>query len=182
MSESSRGGGSNLLPPTTTSSAPESLDSFFMDFDPQTGLGSDDVHMSNETRADVEDYTTGSSSSVHEYDNMPFSSQLGFDFSTRNTSQFPLSDGTNTSGQSRATADPNLVPSSMSLAVASATPTLNNTSVPEFLYQLTKMLTENNNDVIEWSHGTTERLPFYKELLELTNAATNVYVFKTVCA
>eukprot|EP00594_Rhizosolenia_setigera_P002218 CAMPEP_0178952608 /NCGR_PEP_ID=MMETSP0789-20121207/7938_1 /TAXON_ID=3005 /ORGANISM="Rhizosolenia setigera, Strain CCMP 1694" /LENGTH=417 /DNA_ID=CAMNT_0020633735 /DNA_START=408 /DNA_END=1661 /DNA_ORIENTATION=- len=28
-----------------------------------------------------------------------------------------------------------------------------NTSVPEFLYQLTKMLTDNNSDVIEWKNG-----------------------------
>jgi hypothetical protein len=29
-----------------------------------------------------------------------------------------------------------------------------NTSVPEFLFQLTRMLTENNQEVIEWSNGT----------------------------
>jgi hypothetical protein len=28
-------------------------------------------------------------------------------------------------------------------------------SVPEFLYQLTKMLTEDNRDIIEWSNGTS---------------------------
>lgn len=27
-------------------------------------------------------------------------------------------------------------------------------AVPEFLYQLTKMLTDNNKEVIEWSNGT----------------------------
>jgi hypothetical protein len=27
-------------------------------------------------------------------------------------------------------------------------------AVPEFLYQLTKMLTDNNRDIIEWSSGT----------------------------
>lgn len=31
-----------------------------------------------------------------------------------------------------------------------------NTSVPEFLYQLTKMLTDNNSDVIEWKNGVFE--------------------------
>jgi hypothetical protein len=35
--------------------------------------------------------------------------------------------------------------------VVSAAPTSN--TVPEFLYQLTKMLTENNRDIIEWSNG-----------------------------
>ena len=30
-------------------------------------------------------------------------------------------------------------------------PTTN--TVPEFLYQLTKMLTDNNRDIIEWSKG-----------------------------
>jgi hypothetical protein len=29
----------------------------------------------------------------------------------------------------------------------------NANTVPEFLYQLTKMLTDNNRDTIEWSHG-----------------------------
>ena len=154
MSENSRGGETYHLPPTITSSAVASLDNFFMDFDPQSALGSEDVNALNETRAEVEDYTTGeSSSTLHEYDNMPFSSQLGFEFSNRNTSQFRLVDGANALGQSRVKTEPNLVPSSMSVAAASAAPALNNTSVPEFLYQLTKMLTENNNDVIEWSHG-----------------------------
>lgn len=29
-------------------------------------------------------------------------------------------------------------------------------AVPEFLYQLTKMLTDNNRDIIEWSNGKAE--------------------------
>ena len=29
----------------------------------------------------------------------------------------------------------------------------NASTVPEFLYQLTRMLTDNNRDTIEWSHG-----------------------------
>ena len=33
-----------------------------------------------------------------------------------------------------------------------------NVSVPEFLYQLTKMLTDNNRDVIEWSDGKFDLL------------------------
>jgi hypothetical protein len=32
-----------------------------------------------------------------------------------------------------------------------------NTSVPEFLFQLTRMLTEDNREVIEWSNGTYRR-------------------------
>ena len=36
----------------------------------------------------------------------------------------------------------------MALSVAAG-----NNTVPEFLYQLTKMLTENNRDCIEWSNG-----------------------------
>jgi hypothetical protein len=156
MSDNSRGGESYRIPPPTTSSAAASLDNFFMDFDPQSTVDPDDINVTNETRTEVEDYTNESSSTLHEYDNMPFSSQLGFEFPNRNTSRFRLVDarnGTNALGQSRAITEPNLVPSSMSLAAASAAPTLNNTSVPEFLYQLTKMLTENNSDVIEWSHG-----------------------------
>jgi hypothetical protein len=57
-----------------------------------------------------------------------------------------------------------LPPSSISLLGANAmplsspagivlpsVPTTN--TVPEFLYQLTKMLTDNNRDIIEWSNG-----------------------------
>ena len=112
-----------------------------MDFDPV------DANMSNEARADVDDYGTESSSTLQQYNNMPFSAQLGFDFPNRSDS----------SVQSRGTTTQhNSVPSSTSLVTTSTASTLNNTSVPEFLYQLTKMLTENNNDVIEWSHGKIE--------------------------
>jgi hypothetical protein len=31
-------------------------------------------------------------------------------------------------------------------------------AVPEFLYQLTKMLTDNNREVIEWSNGTANAI------------------------
>lgn len=159
MSDNIRGGESYHLPPTTASSAAASLDNFFMDFDPQSAQAPDDVNESNATRGEIDDYTTGPSSRLHEFDNMPFSSELGFEFPNRNTSRFSrLVGGTNALGQSRSTTEANLVPSSMPLTAASAAPALNNTSVPEFLYQLTKMLTENNNDVIEWSHGMFELL------------------------
>lgn len=153
MSDSNRGGESYHRPATTTSTAPTSLDNFFMDFDPQS---EDNINLFNEARADGEDYTTGSSSTFQEYDNMPFSSQLGFEFPNRDTGQIRLVEGTDTAVQSRASKEPNLVPSSMALVTTTNASTLNNTSVPEFLYQLTKMLTENNNDVIEWSHGRIE--------------------------
>ena len=35
----------------------------------------------------------------------------------------------------------------------STSPLPNTNTVPEFLYQLTKMLTDNNRDIIEWSNG-----------------------------
>ncbi len=41
---------------------------------------------------------------------------------------------------------------STGVIVESTMPTTTNT-VPEFLYQLTKMLTDNNRDIIEWSNG-----------------------------
>lgn len=34
----------------------------------------------------------------------------------------------------------------------------NTNTVPEFLYQLTKMLTDNNRDIIEWSNGEMLRV------------------------
>jgi hypothetical protein len=162
MSDNSRSGESYQLPAKVASSAQTSLDNFFMDFDPQSGLGTDDVNESNDARGEVEDYTTGSSSTFQEYDNMPFSSQLGFEFPTRDTSQSRLVEGSKPSLQSRISKEPNIVPSSMSLPGTIAAPTLNNTSVPEFLYQLTKMLTENNNDVIEWSHGMIAQKMFLR--------------------
>ena len=42
---------------------------------------------------------------------------------------------------------------STGVVVASSTNTANANTVPEFLYQLTKMLTDNNRDIIEWSNG-----------------------------
>ena len=42
---------------------------------------------------------------------------------------------------------------STGVVVPSAVPSTN--TVPEFLYQLTKMLTDNNRDIIEWSNGTS---------------------------
>ena len=38
-------------------------------------------------------------------------------------------------------------------AVVPSSPNPITNTVPEFLYQLTKMLTDNNRDVIEWSNG-----------------------------
>lgn len=45
------------------------------------------------------------------------------------------------------------ITSSTGVLVAS---TPNTNTVPEFLYQLTKMLTDNNRDIIEWSNGKIE--------------------------
>merc|ERR1712238_541783 len=40
-----------------------------------------------------------------------------------------------------------------SAAVSEETPIVANTTVPEFLYQLTKMLSDDNRTIIEWSNG-----------------------------
>lgn len=45
---------------------------------------------------------------------------------------------------------------STGVVVASSTNTANANTVPEFLYQLTKMLTDNNRDIIEWSNAKIE--------------------------
>ena len=50
------------------------------------------------------------------------------------------------------------LPAHASLQITSSTGVLvastpNTNTVPEFLYQLTKMLTDNNRDIIEWSNG-----------------------------
>lgn len=49
-----------------------------------------------------------------------------------------------------------MFPTSRSAAVALAgTGTAGGNSIPEFLYQLTKMLTDDNREIIEWSKGTS---------------------------
>lgn len=45
-------------------------------------------------------------------------------------------------------------------------------AVPEFLYQLTKMLTDNNREVIEWSNGTIEELLYCRSVLFLHESLT----------
>lgn len=53
---------------------------------------------------------------------------------------------------------PNLQLGPSSRAILPAmTPNAN--TVPEFLYQLTKMLTDNNRDIIEWSNGKFSLTP-----------------------
>lgn len=47
---------------------------------------------------------------------------------------------------------------STGVVVASAANTTNTNTVPEFLYQLTKMLTDNNRDIIEWSNCKFEKI------------------------
>lgn len=41
----------------------------------------------------------------------------------------------------------------ISASLSPGPPNTNTNTVPEFLYQLTKMLTDNNRDIIEWSNG-----------------------------
>jgi hypothetical protein len=60
-----------------------------------------------------------------------------------------------------ASSDQHVLPTSSSVAAASS-------NVPEFLYQLTKMLAQDNREVIEWSNGTfhTSRALFGIDLRE----------------
>lgn len=51
-------------------------------------------------------------------------------------------------------APPSMQISSSTGVLVASTPNTN--TVPEFLYQLTKMLTDNNRDIIEWSNGKIE--------------------------
>lgn len=45
-------------------------------------------------------------------------------------------------------------------------PIVGNTNVPEFLYQLIKMLTDNHREVIEWSNGELLCIPFIIRLVQ----------------
>lgn len=143
-----------------------SIDSIFMDFDTQSGPDGANRNIESD-RVEIEDYTTASSSPMHDFDsnNMPFSSELAYDFPIHDV---PLDnrgkDGNITtsiqSSQANNVSSHDLgaqrVQSNMSVsgvASTSAAAIVNTNSVPEFLYQLTKMLTDNNSDVIEWAHG-----------------------------
>lgn len=99
--------------------------------------------------ANDEQYNSQEMSSHHV--NNPLAGRLPFDQNTP--------DGTMTSdtGYQKSQIAPSrsplpILPSS-GLAVPS---TPNNNTVPEFLYQLTKMLTGGHNDIIEWSNGRIE--------------------------
>mmetsp|Transcript_23619 Transcript_23619/g.55963 ORF Transcript_23619/g.55963 Transcript_23619/m.55963 type:complete len:462 (-) Transcript_23619:546-1931(-) len=59
-----------------------------------------------------------------------------------------------TSSNSSGTGTGSLQISSSTGVLVASTPNTN--TVPEFLYQLTKMLTDNNRDIIEWSNGKIE--------------------------
>jgi hypothetical protein len=153
MSENRSGSEAHRIPAATVSSATTELDTFFMDFDPQSAMGSGENNESNEATVDMDDYhTTESSNSLNDYSNMPFSSQLDYDFPIRESTHIRV-DRVGLMTQSHNNHEADIVHPTVSVATASVSPPLNNNSVPEFLYQLTKMLTENNNDVIEWSHG-----------------------------
>ena len=55
------------------------------------------------------------------------------------------------------TAPSMILPNLTTVAVpTTAAAVISNNSVPEFLFQLTKMLTEDNREVIEWNHGRIE--------------------------
>jgi hypothetical protein len=52
----------------------------------------------------------------------------------------------------------------VSAPAAMSSSMVGNSSVPEFLYQLTKMLTDDNRDVIEWAKGKTgKRVEFTRD-------------------
>lgn len=146
-----------------------SIDSIFMDFDHQSGPDGATRNIESD-RVEIEDYTTASSSPMHDFDNnnMPFSSELAYDFPIHD---MPLKnrgedDNITTSiqsSQANTVSSHDLgaqrVQSNMSVSGAGSAPAatvVNTNSVPEFLYQLTKMLTDNNSDVIEWAHGRIE--------------------------
>jgi hypothetical protein len=79
--------------------------------------------------------------------------------------------GTNNAMQPTATTSS---PSATTSGIQSV-PTTN--AVPEFLYQLTKMLTDNNREIIEWSNGKFINvvyaiIHFYSKLLFLNGCLT----------
>jgi hypothetical protein len=141
--------------PVQISSA-SSLDSFFIDL-PQpyftlqlnnsNGLGNDET--------DGQESTTGTSQTIPSSDSMLFNSQQATNWN--------LEDLSSACDQALGSDELNVTMTSAlqshrrrATAPASATnaPAVINNSVPEFLCQLTKMLTDSNTDVIEWSKGT----------------------------
>lgn len=146
------GGASQRQLPTEVSEA-SSLDSFLMDLPPDSdfahALQMNCDEFDNET-TEGEDFPNGSSNSLPGYDCMTFSAQ-GFDFNA-GESMSSLHDGLQAPA-----AMPPVMPtvgrrSSAPASTSSSSFAVNN-SVPEFLYQLHKMLTDSNAEVIEWSTG-----------------------------
>lgn len=137
--------------PVQISSA-SSLDSFLIDLPPPSelalqvnscgGFGIDTT--------EAEEVTTESSLSPPNNDSMLFAANLFFDLDDSNSvrEQAFAFEGLHVAMPSTARSQGrSLAPASSSAAV------LINNSVPEFLYQLTKMLTDKNTDVIEWANG-----------------------------
>lgn len=68
--------------------------------------------------------------------------------------KFPLSGQLNRPGNGTQLSDVNVIRPTHT--EANDSPIVGNTNVPEFLYQLIKMLTDNHREVIEWSNGKIE--------------------------
>jgi hypothetical protein len=139
---------------STTSSPLDNLPLEYTSGASNTGTvdGNNDLNRTfDEEEAINDDFA--SESGMNDYDSLPFSSQLGFDFTMQENS---FGNGHETASQAEAMPSRRVErqgETSLSVARLPSAPAPTSTSVPEFLYQLTKMLTENNSDVIEWSHG-----------------------------
>jgi hypothetical protein len=117
------------------------------------GVDDNSVDGTNGRRAESDNYASAPLSSLHDYDSMPFASQFGFDFpmGDNDINSLHVLDNSETlsvDGRNETQRVP-----SVSVASLPAAPAASSHSIPEFLFQLTKMLTENNSDVIEWSMG-----------------------------
>jgi hypothetical protein len=158
MSEKSAGRTESYYPLSTTASSPlDHLPNDYTSGASNSGMidGNHDLSRTFDEEEDATNDDFASESGLNDYDTLPFASQLGFDF-TMPENAFSSSHETASQSvtmPSRRVEGPS-ESSSLSVARLPAAPAPTSTSVPEFLYQLTKMLTENNSDVIEWSHGT----------------------------
>jgi hypothetical protein len=63
---------------------------------------------------------------------------------------------------------------STGVIVQSSVPSTN--SVPEFLYQLSKMLTDNNRDIIEWSNGETLKMAYACNLGSSSQSSHTIFL------
>jgi len=96
--------------------------------------------------------------STHNNRQTPITVPMNTPFSLINSLKlkFPSAGSMSAAGGGSQFSDINRIPPVNPFSEETDSPIVGNTNVPEFLYQLIKMLTDNHREVIEWSNGKIE--------------------------